>query len=113
MVSETTTEEVTVAIVFHSGYGHTARQAEAVSLGVMEGAMPLLLSVEQARKNWAALERADAIIFGAPTYMGSAVAHSNRLWTPVRARFSKARGRTSLLQVSRIRRRGPATSSPR
>jgi multimeric flavodoxin WrbA len=67
-------DEVTVAIVFHSGYGHTARQAEAVSLGVRAtpGATPLLLSVEQAQNEWAALERADAIIFGAPTYMGSA-----------------------------------------
>ena len=76
MFSEPNAEEVTVAIVFHSGYGHTARQAQAVSAGVAQtrGATPLLLSVEQAQTEWAALETADAIIFGAPTYMGSASA---------------------------------------
>jgi multimeric flavodoxin WrbA len=76
MFSQTSTEEVTVAIVFHSGYGHTARQAQAVSAGIAQtpGAKALLLSVEQAQNDWAALESADAIIFGSPTYMGSASA---------------------------------------
>ncbi|MEM5367560.1 flavodoxin family protein [Paraburkholderia azotifigens] len=76
MFSQIHTEEVTVAIVFHSGYGHTARQAQAVSEGVAQaqGAVALLVSVEQAQNEWAALESADAIIFGAPTYMGSASA---------------------------------------
>jgi multimeric flavodoxin WrbA len=71
MYSTTTMEEVTIAIVFHSGYGHTARQAQAVSAGVTQtpGARALLLSVEQAQDEWAALESADAIVFGAPTYM--------------------------------------------
>ncbi|MFP3480244.1 flavodoxin family protein, partial [Burkholderia sp. SIMBA_057] len=48
----------------------------AVSAGVAHtpGARALLLSVEQAQDEWAALESADAIIFGAPTYMGSASA---------------------------------------
>ena len=76
MYSTTTMEEVTIAIVFHSGYGQTARQAQAVSAGVTQtpGARALLLSVEQAQDEWAALESADAIVFGAPTYMGSASA---------------------------------------
>jgi len=65
-----------IAIVYHSGYGHTARQAQAVREGVeqAEGAEALLLSVEEAQTRWSDLASADAIIFGAPTYMASASA---------------------------------------
>jgi multimeric flavodoxin WrbA len=64
---------IRVAVAYHSGYGHTARQAEAVARGA--AAVPNtaveLLSVENPTDAlWAALDRADAIIFGAPTYMG-------------------------------------------
>lgn len=66
--------EVLVAIVFHSGYGHTARQAEAVRRGAekVAGASVLYLTSEEALKRWDDLAQADAIIFGEPTYMGSA-----------------------------------------
>jgi NAD(P)H dehydrogenase (quinone) len=65
-----------IAIVYHSGYGHTARQAEAVKAGVecVEGAEALLLKVDEAQSRWGDLAEADAIIFGAPTYTGSASA---------------------------------------
>jgi NAD(P)H dehydrogenase (quinone) len=65
--------KVLVAVVYHSGYGHTARQAEAVRRGVkrVPGASVLFLTSEEAQTSWAALGDADAIIFGAPTYMGS------------------------------------------
>lgn len=64
---------VRIAIVFHSGYGHTARQAAAVAAGVeqVRGAEALLLSVEEAQTRWDDLTAAHAIIFGAPTYVGS------------------------------------------
>jgi NAD(P)H dehydrogenase (quinone) len=62
-----------IAIVYHSGRGHTGRQAEAVKLGVeqVEGAEPLLLTVEEAQRRWDDLSSAEAIIFGAPTYVAS------------------------------------------
>ena len=70
----------TIAIVYHSGFGHTARVAEHVAQGA--GSVPGvaaklfkaddLTSPEQGP--WAELSSADAIIFGAPTYMGSASA---------------------------------------
>jgi NAD(P)H dehydrogenase (quinone) len=65
-----------IAIVYHSGYGHTARQAEAVKAGVeqVDGAEALLLTVAEAQTRWDDLASAEAIIFGAPTYMGSASA---------------------------------------
>ena len=61
-----------VAIVYHSGYGHTARQARAVQAGIEQagGAEALLLTVEEAPARWADLAAADAIIFGSPTYVG-------------------------------------------
>lgn len=63
-----------VVIAYHSGYGHTARQAEAVKDGVasVDGAEVELLPVETIDEaGWASLKAADAIIFGSPTYMGS------------------------------------------
>src|ERR1700710_1068431 len=64
---------VTVAIIFHSGFGHTARQAEAVRRGIerVEGASVFYLTSDEAQRRLDDLEDADAIIFGAPTYMGS------------------------------------------
>ena len=62
-----------IAIVYHSGYGHTARLAEAVRDGATAaGASATLYSVtELGDTQWDELAAADAIIFGAPTYMGS------------------------------------------
>lgn len=67
---------ISIAIVYHSGYGHTARQAGAVASGVetVRNVTPLLLSVEEAERRWDDLQDAAAIIFGAPTYMGAASA---------------------------------------
>ena len=61
-----------IVVVYYSGYGHTKRIAEAVA----EGAQASLLAID-AEGNlpdaaWAELAAADGIIFGAPTYMGSA-----------------------------------------
>ena len=64
--------KVKVAVVYHSGYGHTAKQAEAVLRGAasVDGIDAKLYKVEDAAQIWGDLEAADAIIFGAPTYMG-------------------------------------------
>ncbi len=69
-----TTSSIRVAIAYHSGFGHTARQAEAVARGAasVEGTQVSLHNVgELSDELWTALDHADAIIFGAPTYMGS------------------------------------------
>ena len=62
-----------VAIVYHSGYGHTAAQAKAALKGAssVKGADAKLYTVDEAQKDWDALADADALIFGSPTYMGS------------------------------------------
>ena len=61
-----------IVIVYHSGYGHTKKVAEAVLAGAHEaGADAKLMPVgELDDAAWAELDAADAIIFGAPTYMG-------------------------------------------
>ncbi|MGH2532334.1 MAG: flavodoxin family protein [Thermomicrobiales bacterium] len=67
------TVEVRIAVAYHSGYGHTEKQAEAVARGVasVPGASIALLNVSELSDDlWGMLEHADAIIFGAPTYMG-------------------------------------------
>ena len=61
-----------IVIVYHSGYGHTKKVAEAVVAGILEGgAEARLMPVgEIDDAGWAELAAADAIVFGAPTYMG-------------------------------------------
>ncbi|MEQ8301086.1 MAG: flavodoxin family protein [Hyphomonas sp.] len=69
-----------IAIVYHSGYGHTAKVAEHVRIGAAraEGAEVALYKADDLNSPesgpWDELAVADAIIFGAPTYMGSASA---------------------------------------
>lgn len=62
-----------VAVVYHSGYGHTAEVAKAVARGAagIAGIDAQLISVTDIDQHWQDLDAADAIIFGAPTYMGS------------------------------------------
>jgi len=62
-----------VLVAYHSGYGHTRNQAEAVREGAasVPGVEAKLVCVTDAdEKTFAELNEADAIIFGAPTYMG-------------------------------------------
>ena len=60
-----------IAVVYHSGYGHTQRMAQAVA----EGAGARLIAIDADGNlpagGWDELKAADGIIFGAPTYMGS------------------------------------------
>ncbi|MER6959866.1 flavodoxin family protein [Streptomyces sp. NPDC000618] len=66
----------TIAVAFHSGYGHTAVIAEAVARGAAAiGVEVTLISVDTITdEQWGQLDAADAIIFGAATYMGTASA---------------------------------------
>lgn len=62
--------KLNIAVVYHSGFGHTKKQAEAVARGASEIANTEIMSVDKV--DWEKLDNADAIIFGAPTYLGSA-----------------------------------------
>ena len=58
-------------VIYHSGYGHTKRVAEQVA----QGANAQLVAIDAEGNindaDWDTLNAANAIIFGAPTYMGS------------------------------------------
>jgi multimeric flavodoxin WrbA len=64
-----------IVIVYHSGYGHTAKVAEAVAEGSggtllaidAEGNLPTVDGVS----GWDRIAAARTVVFGSPTYMGS------------------------------------------
>lgn len=63
-----------IAVVYHSGQGRTQRQAEAVAEGAasVAGVEVRLFNVLASEEfPFSELATVDAIIFGAPTYMGS------------------------------------------
>ncbi|MCU0424789.1 MAG: flavodoxin family protein [Candidatus Kapabacteria bacterium] len=81
---------LTVAIVYHSGFGHTTKLAEAATKGAesLAGTTAYCFSTDDIdAAAWQVLNSADAIIFGAPTYMGAVSAgfkdfmdKSGKLW---------------------------------
>lgn len=80
-----------VAVVYHSGFGHTKVLAESVArgAGTVEGTDVIIISADelpnpdadrQLGGRWSELDDADAIIFGCPTYMGSASMEMRRVF---------------------------------
>jgi len=66
---------ICVAIAYTSGFGHTLEFANSVAGGaraVPETTVDLVDVAAIADAGWTTLDTADAIIFGSPTYMGSA-----------------------------------------
>jgi NAD(P)H dehydrogenase (quinone) len=60
-----------VAVVFHSGYGHTQRMAQSVAQGASADLITIDAEGNLPEGAWETLAAADAIIMGSPTYMGS------------------------------------------
>lgn len=59
-----------LAIVYHSPYGHTAKVAQFIAQGAQSlGITVHIMNIEHI--DWNVLDQAHAIIFGCPTYMGS------------------------------------------
>ena len=56
-----------IAIVFHSGYGHTRRMAESVAAGAGGELIAIDAEGNLGEAQWATLGATDAIIFGSPT----------------------------------------------
>ncbi|WP_439576565.1 flavodoxin family protein [Elioraea sp.] len=91
-----------IAIVHHSGYGHTRVQAEAVLRGAsgVPGAQAQLLSVEElnddAAPGWRTLDEADAIVLGAPTYMAGPSAPFKAFLDATSGRWAEQRWKDKL-----------------
>ena len=60
-----------IAVVYHSGYGHTQRMAQAVAEGAGADLIAIDAEGNLPEGGWDTLGAADAIIMGSPTYMGS------------------------------------------
>ncbi len=71
---------IKVTIVYHSTYGHTKLQAEAVHGGAssVDGVDAQIMTAEEAIEKIDELDSADAIIFGTPTYMGNIAAEMKK-----------------------------------
>jgi NAD(P)H dehydrogenase (quinone) len=62
-----------IAIAYHSGFGHTAVLADAVASGARDaGADVAVIAVDRITEaDWDTLDGADCIIFGSATYFGN------------------------------------------
>ncbi len=60
-----------IVVVFHSGYGHTLRMAQAVADGADAELLEIDADGNLPHGGWDMLAQARAIIFGSPTYMGN------------------------------------------
>lgn len=60
-----------IVVVYHSGYGHTKKIAEAVAAGARARLVPVDQEGNVPPGAWDTLAAADAIIFGSPTYMAN------------------------------------------
>jgi NAD(P)H dehydrogenase (quinone) len=61
-----------IVIVYHSGYGHTKKVAEAVAASAGAEIVTIDAEGNVPESAWAALHAARMIVFGSPTYMGAA-----------------------------------------
>ena len=94
-----------ISVIYDSGYGHTAKQAQAVAAGVgqVPGAQAKLIAVADGDIPWETLAQSDAIVFGSPTYNGSVSARFKKFmedstrtaWVPQTWRNKVAAGFTN------------------
>jgi NAD(P)H dehydrogenase (quinone) len=91
-----------IAVVYHSGSGHTRVQAEAVHDGAASvvGAAAHLVAVDTAGEvsaaDWEVLDTAAAIVFGSPTYMAGPSAPFKTFLDATAPRWAEQRWRDKL-----------------
>jgi multimeric flavodoxin WrbA len=92
-----------IAIVYHSGFGHTKMVAERIAQGAKQ-ILPYvqLFSTEEAMQESHKLLEADTIVFGSPTYFGNVSAEFKRfmestgnIWAQQRWKNKMAAGFTN------------------
>lgn len=88
-----------VSIVYHSGRGHTKVIADAICQGArsVSDTEVHVISVDDVNDDtWSLLNRSDAIILGAPTYMGSASAPMKAFMDKTSRSFARTSWRDKL-----------------
>ena len=92
-------DQFTISVVYTSGFGHTARLADAVRAGAAsgDGAVVHLLDAERLTEDdWTTLDESDAMIWGSPTYMGDVSATFRAFAEATSARWMEGRWRDKL-----------------
>lgn len=66
---------VSIAVIYHSNYGHTKRVAEAIVKGARQQLPEAQAKIVDVHKvDWDYLDQADLLVFGSAVYMGSVTA---------------------------------------
>lgn len=75
LVDNEQTASVSIAVIYHSNYGHTKRVAEAVVTGARQQ-LPVaqVKAIDVHEVDWEFLDQADLLVFGSAVYMGSVTA---------------------------------------
>ncbi|MFF2553685.1 flavodoxin family protein [Nocardia sp. NPDC058058] len=89
------TSPPSVVVAYHSGWGHTEVLAAAVADGARTtGARTRVVPVDRiTESDWSALDEADAIVFGSPTYLGDVSAGFRTFAEATSRRCSEGRWR--------------------
>lgn len=61
-----------ISVVYFSGYGHTKVIAQTFAQEISVNLIEIDANGDIQEQDWATLDQSDAIVFGAPTYMGTA-----------------------------------------
>lgn len=61
-----------ISVVYFSGYGHTKVIAQTFAQEISANLIEIDANGDIQEQDWATLDQSDAIVFGAPTYMGAA-----------------------------------------
>jgi NAD(P)H dehydrogenase (quinone) len=87
-----------LAIVYYSGYGHTANVAEHIQHGMqqVEDVQVTVLTAKDACEQLDLLDQMDGIIMGSPTYMGSASAEFKQFMEASSGRWLKQQWRNKI-----------------
>jgi multimeric flavodoxin WrbA len=102
------TKKMKIAIVYHSGFGHTKLVAERIAKGA-KSILPYvqLFSTEEAILENQKLLEADTIVFGSPTYFGNVSAEFKRfmestgsIWAQQRWKNKMAAGFTNSSSIN-------------
>lgn len=69
------TSSLSIAVIYHSNYGHTKRVAQAIVTGARQQlADSQVKAVDVHKVDWDFLDQADLLVFGSAVYMGSVTA---------------------------------------
>jgi len=98
--------QATIAIVYHSGCGHTKVIADCIAHGAAQitGTQAVIIPADELPTpdgkdmggKWDKLQAADCIVFGCPTYMGSITAELKRVFEASSSVWSEQHWRDKL-----------------